>query len=122
MATIGTSIIITGEVTSDEDLVVDGRIHGEVNVPTATLTIGPQGYIEKDVRGARIRIHGAVKGMVIATERIELASSAAVIGSLSANQVVMADGAQFKGRIDMDRRSIAARVAQFKADQARAAR
>ena len=120
MGTIGRTIVIHGEVSSGEDLVIEGHVHGQIQVPTATLTIGPQGYVENEVRAARVRIHGAAKGIVAASERIELGPAASVTGTLSANQVVMADGARFKGCIDMGRRTIAAKVAQYKAEQARA--
>ena len=116
MTTIGTSLVITGELTSDEDLTINGRIRGPVSVKTGTLTIGEQAHIESNVRGARVVVHGAVDGTIAATERIELHPSAVVTGALSANQVVIADTATFNGRIDMDKRTIAAKVAQYKAD------
>ncbi len=117
MTTIGSSLVITGELTSDEDLTIDGRVTGPVSVRAGTLTIGEQAHIHSDVRGARVVVKGAFAGTIAATERIELHPSAVVSGSLSANQVVIADAATFNGRIDMDQRTIAAKVAQYKADQ-----
>jgi cytoskeletal protein CcmA (bactofilin family) len=118
MTTIGPSLVITGELTSDEDLTINGQVKGPVAVRTGTLTIGEQGRVESDVRGARVVVHGAVTGTIAATERIELHKSAVVSGSLSANRVVIADAATFNGRIDMDQRTIAAKVAQYKAEHA----
>lgn len=115
MSTIGTSLVITGEVASDEDLTLNGRIRGPVSMRGATLIVGEQAYLEGDVRGARIVIRGRLDGSVSATERIQLEPTAQVSGSLSANQVVIADHATFNGRIDMDQRTIAAKVAQYKA-------
>ena len=69
------------------------------------------------MRAARVVVRGQVEGAIIASERIELASSANVEGSLSANRVVIAEGARFNGRIDMDQRTIAVKVAQYKAAQ-----
>jgi cytoskeletal protein CcmA (bactofilin family) len=117
MTTIGTSLVITGDLSSDEDLTIHGRVHGTVSVRAGTLTIGEQAQMRSDVRGARVVVKGAVDGSIAATERIELHPSAVVSGSLSANHVVIADAATFNGRIDMDRRTIAAKVAQYKADQ-----
>jgi cytoskeletal protein CcmA (bactofilin family) len=114
MTTIGTSLVITGEVTSEEDLTINGRVHGPVSMRQGTLTVGDGARLQSDVRGVRVVVHGAVDGSISATERIELQPSAAVSGSLSANQVVIADGATFNGRIDMDKRTIAAKVAQYK--------
>ena len=118
MTSIGATIVITGEVTSGEDVTVDGRIDGQLLVRDAALTIGERAQIQADVRGTRVVVRGLVTGAISASERIELTATATVDGSLSANRVVVADGAQFNGRIDMDQRTIAARVAQYKASQA----
>jgi len=117
MTSIGATIVINGEVTSDEDVSVDGRIDGQVLVRDASLTIGERAQIQADIRGARIVVRGLVSGAISASERIELTPTATVDGSLSANRVIVAEGAQFNGRIDMDQRTIAARVAQYKASQ-----
>ena len=115
MTSIGATIVITGELTSSEDVTVDGRIDGQLLVRDAAVTIGERADVQATVRGARVVIRGLVTGAVSASERIELTSTATVTGSLSANRVVIADGAQFNGPIDMDHRTIAARVAQYKA-------
>jgi cytoskeletal protein CcmA (bactofilin family) len=115
MTTIGATIIIKGELSSDEDLVLEGQFDGQVLLRDATVTIGRTATINADVRGTRVTVLGQLKGSIAATERIELATSATVIGNLSANQVVLEEGTTFTGRIDMDRRTIAAKVAQYKA-------
>jgi cytoskeletal protein CcmA (bactofilin family) len=117
MTHLGRSLVLTGELTSDEDIAIDGQVHGHVFVRDATLTIGEHARVEADVRGMRVQVRGVVTGSISASQRIELYPSARVDGNLSANQVVIADGAQFGGRIDMDQRTIAAKVAQFKAEQ-----
>ncbi|HEX6314183.1 MAG TPA: polymer-forming cytoskeletal protein [Gemmatimonadaceae bacterium] len=117
MTTIGPSIVITGELTSGEDITVQGRVNGQIQIRDARLTIAEQGHVRADVRGARVVVQGQVKGSVVASERIELAPSATVEGSLSANRVILADGTRFNGRIDMDQRTIASRIAHFKAAQ-----
>ena len=117
MTTIGTSLVITGELTCEEDLTIEGRVDGPVAVRGGTLTIGEQARLKSNIRGTRIVVRGTVDGAISATERIELHPSAVVRGSLSANRVVIADAATFNGRIDMDQRTIAAKVAQYKAVQ-----
>lgn len=118
MTSIGATIVITGEVTSNEDVTIDGRLDGHLLVRDAALTIGERAQIQADVRGARVVVRGLVTGAISASERIELTPTATVDGSLSANRVIVADGAQFNGKIDMDQRTIAARIAQYKAAQA----
>jgi len=117
VTTIGPTIVISGELTSGEDITVQGRVSGQIMVRESDLTIGEQAQLKADVRGARVFVKGRLKGSIVASERIELAPSAAVEGSLSANRVVLTEGTQFNGRIDMDQRTIAARIAQFKASQ-----
>ena len=118
VTTLGPTIVVSGELTSSEDITVQGRVNGQVMVKDAVLTIGEQAQFRADVRGARVLVKGHLKGSIVASERIELTASAAVEGSLSANRVVLVDGTHFNGRIDMDQRTIAARIAQFKASQA----
>jgi cytoskeletal protein CcmA (bactofilin family) len=114
MTTIGPSLSIQGEISSDEDLIIEGRVGGHIVMKNASLTIGKQARVDADVRGARVHVLGALQGSIAATERIELAPTAAVVGDLSADRIVLVDGATFTGRIDMDKRTIAAKVAQYK--------
>ena len=118
MTTIGPSAVFNGELTTTEDLVVQGGFEGYLQVRDATLTIEPSASVKADIRAPRVFVHGHVEGSIVASERIELAPTATVNGSLSANRVVITDGARFNGRIDMDQRTIAAKVAQYKAAQA----
>jgi cytoskeletal protein CcmA (bactofilin family) len=117
MTTIGRTFHLVGDLTSDEDLVIEGRVSGQVFMRNAQLTIGEKAKLEADVRGTRVHVLGALTGSITASERIELTASASVHGALSANQVVLADGATFNGGIDMDKRTIAAKMAQYKAAQ-----
>ena len=117
MTTIGQSLTIQGEISSDEDLIIEGRVGGQILMKNGTLTIGKQARVEADVRGARVQVLGSIQGNIAATERIELAPTAAVAGDLSADRIVVTEGATFNGRIDMDKRTIAAKVGQYKATQ-----
>jgi cytoskeletal protein CcmA (bactofilin family) len=114
MTRLGASLSLRGEISSDEDLTIDGRVEGPVTVRHSTLTVGQDARLRGSVRGARVIVSGSVDGTIAATERIELRATAVVNGALSANQVVIADQATFNGQVDMDRRTIAARVAQYR--------
>jgi cytoskeletal protein CcmA (bactofilin family) len=116
MITISRSLRIRGDVSGDDDLLVEGTVWGRVEGPK-TVTIAEDGWVEGDVRGARIVVQGRVKGRLFASERIELAAVAVAEGHLSANQVVIADGARFNGGIDMNRRTIAATVARYREER-----
>jgi len=118
MTHIGRSVVIDGEFISDEDLTIDGTVKGNVQIRDATLTIGEPARVEADIHGMRVVVHGTVRGSITASARIELGPGARVQGNLSADQVVIADGATFEGRIDMGRRTVALKMAQYKASQA----
>ncbi len=115
MTTIGPTVRIAGEITSLEDVLIEGRVDGLVSVRDAALTIGAGARIDGTLRASRVTVAGWVRGGIAAGERIELQATATVSGNLSAASVVMADGAQFNGGVDMAQRTIAAKVAQFKA-------
>ena len=121
MTRIGHSLVINGELECAEDLLVDGRINGHLVVRDAQLTITPTGAVDAQIHGKRVLVEGQVKGAINATERIELGSKSRVEGSLSADTVVMWDGARFDGGIDMRQRTIAAKMAQYRADNGTAA-
>ena len=116
--TIGHSISINGEVSSDETLRVDGQVRGKIHMREAELTIGQSARVEADVRATRVLVLGTVRGNIAASSRIELGATSNVTGDISADTVVLVEGARFQGRVDMDRRTIAARVAQYKAEHA----
>lgn len=108
---------IVGDVRTNEDLLVEGRVEGSIHTGDATLTIGSPAMIHADVRGRTINIRGDVRGTISATDRIEIAASASVNGYLTANHVIIVEGAQFNGGIDMGRRALAATVARYKAER-----
>jgi cytoskeletal protein CcmA (bactofilin family) len=111
---IGPTLVITGELECSEDLLIEGRVNGHLVVRDAQLTITPSGTVDAQVHGVRVLVEGQLKGGITATERIELSSKSRVEGSLSADRVVMWDGARFDGGIDMRQRTIAAKMAQFR--------
>ena len=114
MATIPASTHIVGDIRTDEDMTIDGVVEGNIHVADADLTIAERAQVKGDVRARRIHVRGAVSGTVSALERIELMASASVSGHVSADHVVVIDGARVNAKIDMNRRTIAAMVARHK--------
>ncbi len=115
MTRIGPSLVICGHFQSSEDTIIEGRVDGTVHIKDALLTITTRGAMKADVRGVRVLVQGQLKGSISASERIELTASAQVEGALSANQVVLADGTRFTGAIDMQQRTLASKMAQYRA-------
>ncbi|HEX6135542.1 MAG TPA: polymer-forming cytoskeletal protein [Longimicrobiales bacterium] len=100
-ATIGRSITIHGEVTGDEDLLIQGRVDGSVNLKQHAITVGPEGEVKADITARVITVEGTVKGNLKAQEQAVLRSSAVVEGDITAPRVVLEDGARFRGGVDM---------------------
>lgn len=103
--TIGASVVIKGEVSAREDLTISGRIEGKVEVRDHVVRVGRESHVHAEINARTVVIEGNVKGNVTATERIELLEHGAVEGDIAAPKVAMAEGAQFRGKIDMAKRS-----------------
>ena len=97
---IGSQVRIQGELSGDEDILLDGRVDGRVAV-TKGFRVGPSGHVNADVSGKSIAIAGRVVGNITATERVELLATAHVEGNIRAPKIVISDGAQFKGSVEM---------------------
>lgn len=100
-ATIGRSISINGQVSGDEDLLIQGRVDGSVNLKQHAVTVGPEGEIKADITARIITIEGRVEGNLHAQDQVMLRGSAVVEGNITAPRVVLEDGARFRGGVDM---------------------
>ena len=101
-ATIGPSIAFKGDVTGDEDLMIQGRVEGKVKLTKHNVTIGPEGRVKADVHGRSVVVEGQVEGDIRGEEQIILRHTAKVEGSITAPRVTLEDGAMFRGGIEMD--------------------
>jgi len=98
---IGSTIVIDGEITGDEDLVIHGTVKGRVSL-RQNIVVEETGVLEANVEASTITILGTVTGDVQAGERAELKSNCRVVGDIRSPRVLIADGASFKGSVDMD--------------------
>ncbi len=101
-ATIGPSIFIKGDLTGDEDLVIEGRVEGKVDLKQNNVTVGRNGRVKADVYGQTVIVEGEVDGNVFAGEQAILRQAGAIRGNITAPRVVLEDGSRFKGSIDME--------------------
>lgn len=99
---IGPSVHIKGTLSGREDLTVDGKVEGKITLKDHVLTIGINGQIEASLQAKAVIVHGKVVGDIIADNRVEIASSGTVQGDVRAPRVAIADGAMFRGSVDMD--------------------
>lgn len=101
-AVIGSSIHVDGTLRGEEDLLIEGKVNGTVELKKNSVTIGPTGDVTADVVAHTIFVDGRMDGNLVASERIVIRKSARIKGSLAAPRVSLEDGAQFNGSIDMD--------------------
>ena len=101
-AVIGSKINFKGELSGDEDLLIQGKVEGTVTLNGYKLTIGKLGHVKANLQAKNIIIDGTVEGDIIAQEHIAINASSIVRGNITANRVTLEDGAKFRGSIDMD--------------------
>lgn len=101
VATIGKSVVIKGQISSHEDLYLDGEMEGTVEVPEHRLTIGPHGKIQAGIKAREVVILGAAQGDIEASDKIDIRKDARLVGDIKTGRIVIEDGAYFKGSIDI---------------------
>jgi cytoskeletal protein CcmA (bactofilin family) len=100
---IGKSVVIKGELNGSEDLTIEGQVEGKIELRQNVLTIGPNGKIKAQVFAKSVIILGEVIGNVTATEKVDIRDNGSVDGDIAAPRVAIAEGAHFRGSIDMQR-------------------
>lgn len=101
MAHIGKSISIKGDLSGDEDLVIEGDVEGRVELPNNQVTIGADGRVRADVHAQAVVVVGRVTGNVTGLERVEVQDSGVVDGDLKAPRLAVQEGAQLNGTVQM---------------------
>ena len=99
--TIGSSIVVDGEITGEEPLTILGTVKGKIAV-AQNLIVENGATVEANIEAQALTISGRLTGNVMARERVELRSDAKVVGDVKSPRIVIADGASFKGNVDMD--------------------
>jgi cytoskeletal protein CcmA (bactofilin family) len=98
---IGSGITIEGEITTDDDIVVQGTLRGKLTAKDG-VTVEAGGVVEADIVSGPAHVAGTVTGNISSTDRVDLQHGARVVGNVKATRITIADGAQFKGNVDMD--------------------
>lgn len=101
VAHIGKSVMVKGEISSSEDLFVDGEVRGAIELKDHSLTVGPNGRVDANVNAREIVVQGTLNGNVHASEKIEIRKTGSILGDLSTARIIIEDGAYFKGSIDI---------------------
>ena len=104
---IGKSVVIKGELNGSEDLTIEGHVEGTIQLRDHVLTIGPNGRIKAQVFAKSVIVLGEVHGNVTASDKVDIRDNGSVEGDLIAPRIAIAEGAHFKGTVDMQRKTAA---------------
>jgi len=101
---IGKSVVIKGELNGSEDLTVEGHVEGTIQLRDHVLTIGPNGRIKAQVFAKAVIVLGEVTGNVTASDKVDIRDNGSVDGDIVSPRVAIAEGAHFRGSVDMQRK------------------
>jgi cytoskeletal protein CcmA (bactofilin family) len=105
---IGKSVVIKGELNGSEDLTIEGHVEGTIQLREHVLTIGPNGKIKAQVFAKAVIVLGEVTGNVTASDKVDIRDNGSVDGDIISPRVAIAEGAHFRGSVDMQRKAAAA--------------
>jgi len=118
---IGKSVVIKGELNGSEDLTIEGHVEGTIQLRDHVLTIGPNGRIKAQVFAKSVIVLGEVTGNVTASDKVDIRDNGSVDGDIISPRVAIAEGAHFRGSVDMQRKAGAAQPQPAKPAAAQAA-
>lgn len=104
VAWVGKSVVFRGDLISSEDMTIDGRVEGSIEVRNHHLTIGPNASIEADIAARLVTVFGKVSGSVAAEERVEIRQGATVEADITCQTLAIQEGAFFCGKVAMSGR------------------
>ena len=104
LVNIGKSVVIKGELSGSEDLTIEGHVEGKIELKDHLLTIGPNGRIKAQVFAKAVIVLGEVNGNVTASEKVDIRDGGSVDGDIVSPRVAIAEGAHFRGSVDMQRK------------------
>ena len=118
---IGKSVVIKGELNGSEDLTIEGHVEGTIQLREHVLTIGPNGRIKAQVFAKAVIVLGEVMGNVTASDKVDIRDNGSVDGDIVSPRVAIAEGAHFRGSVDMQRKGPAVQPQAAKPSQPQAA-
>ena len=99
---IGSTVVIDGNITSAEDLIIEGKVSGTITATGHEVTVGQAGQLNANISAKTVRIEGRVEGDISGGEKVIISKTGNVLGNIDAPRVTLEDGAKFKGSIEMD--------------------
>jgi cytoskeletal protein CcmA (bactofilin family) len=103
LACLGSTIVVKGEISSDEDLQIDGKVEGNISLRGHRLTVGRTAQLNSEINAREVIVYGNASGNLRARDRVEIKRDGQVIGDITTTRISIEDGAYFKGRIEIER-------------------
>ena len=101
-AVLGATIKVKGDISGDENLLIEGQVDGSVMLANHELTIGKTGRLNADLTAKTIRIDGEVNGDITGKDKVVVSSTSHIKGNIVTPKMTLEEGARFKGTIDID--------------------
>ena len=99
---IGSTVVIDGNITSAENLIIEGKVSGTITATGHEVTVGQSGQLKANINAKIVRIEGKIEGDISGGEKVIISKTGNVLGNIDAPRVTLEDGAKFKGSIEMD--------------------
>ena len=96
----GPNVVVEGNVTGSEPVLIEGTVKGTIRL-TGDLRVGTKARIEAKVHAKNVMVEGKLTGDVTADDRVELVAGCTVDGNIKAPKIIVAEGARFRGNVDM---------------------
>ena len=103
LACLGSTIVVKGEITSDEDLQIDGKVEGPISLRGHRLIVGRTANLNSEITASEVIVYGNASGNLRARDRVEIKKDGQVIGDITTTRISIEDGAYFKGHIEIER-------------------
>src|SRR5271170_6523670 len=104
-AVLGKDVTVTGEIRSNEPLIIEGEVEGTIDVAGHLLTIAPNGKVRASIKAKEIDVHGSLHGNVEGADKIYIRNGAHFVGDIQARGIVIEDGGFIRGKVDLSRKS-----------------
>ena len=122
LTSLGRTLVIKGELTAEENLIIEGRVEGHIAVPGHRVAVGQHATVSANIVAKTVTVLGRANGILTASEKVELRESASVTGRIVATTVAISEGAFFDGSVDPTRAEAAIAVSKQRLKKRNAAR
>ena len=119
VTSLGRTLVIKGELTAEENLIIEGTVEGNISVPEHAVAVGRTAHVSADIMASTVTILGEASGRFTASKKIELRQTARVVGGIIATKIEIIEGAIFEGSIDPSKTETAVAVGKHRFKEGR---